>query len=407
MSAEADRILMSLFAPEGVWDPYPAYTKMRELAPVFHSPTLNSWVLTRFADCQQVYADAQRVKVVDEQWKDANTPGWRDSPGSTFLSSLLPWKNPPEHTRERRLLARDFTMRRVEAMRPSVQRATDRVLDRFAELGAGGKPVDFVDVVLYPLGMAVIGDLVGVPERDHEKFRDLTDALTRLVDAQVSDEQRQRGDNAAVEYKKYFVDLIEQRRAEPQDDLTSALIGKHEADPEVMSDDDVLYSLIVLFGGGYETTAGALGNGLYALLTNPEQYELLAGNPSLAAGATEEILRWDPSAQANQRVAVEEIEVGGVTIPANSMLFVLSGAANRDPARFGEPDRLDITRDDGRGLFFGHGLHLCIGAALARLEMTTLLESMAKRFPKLKIAGEVTRRPHMALRGLTSLPVTY
>jgi cytochrome P450 len=405
MSSEADEVLMSLFGPIGAEDPYPAYAKLRELAPVHRSETLGLTVLSRFADCQKVLSDAATFIVVDDVWKDANNPGWRESPGATFLSALLPWRNPPEHTRERRLLTRDFTVRRVQELRPAVQHTVDQVLDRFADEGAGGTPVDFVDVVLYPLGMAVIGDLVGVPARDHEMFRGLVESIGRFVDPQVPEEVRRSADLAAVRYREYFVGLIAQRRAEPRDDLTSALIGKHTADPEQMTDDDVLNSLLVLFGGGFETTAGALGNGLYALLTHPEQYELLTADPSLAASATEEIMRWDSSAQVNQRIAVEPVEIGGIKIPANAMVLSLLGAANRDPERFADPERFDITRADRRGLFFGHGIHLCLGAALARLEMTTLLATVAARFPKLRIAGPITRRPNIILRGLTSLPL--
>jgi cytochrome P450 len=402
VASEADVALMSLFAPGGADDPYPAYRKLRELDPVHSSDLLGMTVLSRFAECQEVLADAARFIVVDEAWKDTNTPGWRESPGATFLSALLPWRNPPEHTRERRLVARDFTVRRVEELRPSVQATVDKVLDRFADEGAGGEPVDFVDVVLYPLGMAVIGELVGVPAHDHEMFRGLVESIGRFVDPQVPEEVRHGADAAAVRYREYFVDLIARRRAEPRDDLTSALV----ADPDRMSDEDVLNSLTILFGGGFETTAGALGNGLYALLTHPEQYELLVGDLSLAANATEEILRWDSSAQVNQRIAVEPVELGGVAIPANTMLLSLLGAANRDPGRYPDPERFDITRAGRRGLFFGHGIHLCLGAALARLEMTALLAAVAARFPQLRLAGPVTRRPNMLLRGLATLPLT-
>jgi len=319
-----------------------------------------------------------------------------------LLADLLPWKNPPAHTRERRLLARDFTVRRVQSLEPAVRRAVDRVLDRFEDQGSG----EFVDTVLYPLSMAVIGDLVGVPESDHAELRRVTDLIGKQIDPNLAPGLRNEVDAAAVTYREYFTDLIALRRKEPRDDLTSALIGKHEADPEEMTDDDVLNSLIVLFGGGYETTAGSLGNGLYALLTHPDEFARLTADPSLAAAATEEILRWDGSAQFSQRTAAKDAEVGDTTILAGDVVFLLTGAANRDPARFTDPDTFAITRDEGRGLFFGHGLHLCLGAALARLEMTTLLEQVARRFPGLTLAGPAVRRPNAALRGLTALPVT-
>jgi cytochrome P450 len=217
-------------------------------------------VFSRFDDCQRVLADGETFLVIDGAWRDEHTPGWRDTPAAALLAELLPWKNPPAHTRERRLLARDFTVRRVHLLEPAVRHAVDRVLDRFEERGSG----EFVGTVLYPLSMAVIGDLVGVPESDHAELRRVTDLFSKQVGPELAPELRDEVDAAALAYRDYFTELIALRRKEPRDDLTSALIGKHEADPEQMSEDDVLASLIVLFGAGYETTAGTLGNGLYA-----------------------------------------------------------------------------------------------------------------------------------------------
>ncbi|MFG1645368.1 cytochrome P450 [Amycolatopsis sp. NPDC049252] len=401
MSAAADEALLSLATPAGLADPYPVYAKLREETPVFRSEVFGGWVISRFADCQPLLADGTNFLVLDAQWRDEHSPGWRDNPAMVLLAELLPWKNPPEHTRERRLLMRDFTVRRVQALEPAVRRAVDQVLDRFADATADGSAAEFVGTVLYPLGMAVIGDLVGVPEADHDELRRVTDLIGKQVNPAMSADLRAEVDAAAVEYRAYFGGLIEQRRAEPRDDLTSALLAGPDADAE-----DVLKSLVVLFGGGYETTAGALGNGIHALLTHPEQFARLTGDPGLAAGAAEEMLRWDGAAQMSQRAAVRPSVVGGVELPAGEAIVVLIGAANRDPARFADPDRFDITRDGGRGLFFGHGLHLCLGAALARLEMTVLLEQIGKRFPSLAIGGEVRRRPNPALRGMTALPLT-
>ncbi|MEV5712276.1 cytochrome P450 [Amycolatopsis mediterranei] len=406
MSAAADEALLSLSTPAGLADPYPIYAKLREETPVFRSEAFGGWVLSRFADCQAVLADGETFRVLDAQWRDRHRPGWRDNAAMALLTALLPWKNPPEHTRERRLLVRDFTVRRVQELEPAVRRATDRVLDRFADATADGTAVEFVGTVLYPLGMAVIGDLVGVPETDHDRLRRVTDLIGRQVNPAMPAELRAEVDAAAVEFRAYFTELIAQRRAEPRADLTSALLTRSTAEVELMSEEEVLNSLLVLFGGGYETTAGALGNGIHALLTHPEQFALLAGDPGLAAGAVEEVLRWDGAAQMSQRAAARPAVLDGREVAAGEMVVVLGGAANRDPARFPDPDRFDVTRDAGRGLFFGHGLHLCLGAALARLEMTVLLELLGKRFPTLRIEGDVVRRPNPALRGMAALPLT-
>ncbi|WIX90985.1 cytochrome P450 [Amycolatopsis sp. DG1A-15b] len=406
MSAAADQALLSLSTPAGLADPYPVYATLREETPVFRSEVFGGWVLSRFADCQAVLADGETFRVLDAQWRDRHTPGWRENPAMVLLADLLPWKNPPEHTRERRLLVRDFTVRRVRELEPAVRRATDRVLDGFADATADGTAAEFVGTVLYPLGMAVIGDLVGVPETDHDRLRRLTDLIGKQVQPAMPVDLRAEVDAAAVEFRAYFTELIARRRAEPRADLTSALLARPTAEVELMSEEEVLNSLLVLFGGGYETTAGALGNGVHALLTHPDQFALLAGDPGLAAGAAEEMLRWDGAAQMSQRVAAGPAVLDGREIPADDVVVLLAGAANRDPARFADPDRFDITREGGRGLFFGHGLHLCLGAALARLEMTVLLEQLGKRFPTLRIEGEVRRRPNPALRGMAALPLT-
>lgn len=406
MSAAADEALLSLSTPAGLADPYPVYAKLREEAPIFRSEVFGGWVLSRFADCQAVLADGETFRVLDARWRDRHTPGWRDNAAMALFADLLPWKNPPDHTRERRLLMRDFTVRRVQGLEPAVRRAVDRVLDRFADATADGTAAEFVGTVLYPLGMAVIGDLVGVPETDHDRLRRVTDLIGKQVDPAMSPDLRAEVDAAALEYRAYFTELIALRRAEPGDDLTSALLARPAAGAEPMSEDEVLNALLVLFGGGYETTAGALGNGVHALLTHPDQFALLAGDPGLAGGAAEEILRWDGAAQMSQRAAARPAVLDGREIPADDVVVILAGAANRDPARFADPDRFDITRDGGRALFFGHGLHLCLGAALARLEMTVLLEQLGKRFPALRIGGEAQRRPNPALRGMAALPLT-
>jgi pimeloyl-ACP methyl ester carboxylesterase len=282
-----------------------------------------------------------------------------------------------------------------------------KVIPLLTDPGAhGGDPADAFDVIVPDVPGFGYSARPATPLNSIAVAGLWAGLIGKQVNPAMPADLRAEVDAAAVEFRAYFADLIALRRAEPRDDLTSALLARPTPDAELMSADDALNSLLVLFGGGYETTAGALGLGIHALLTHPEQFALLAGDPGLAAGAAEETLRWDGAAQMSQRAAARPAVLAGVEIPAEDMVVVLMGAANRDPARFPDPDRFDITRDGGRGLFFGHGLHLCLGAALARLEMTVLLEQLGKRFPALRIAGEVQRRPNPALRGMAALPLT-
>lgn len=395
-----------LFTPEGLADPYPVYARLRAESPVHRSEVLGGWLLTRYADTQQVLADGERFRVMDADWRDVNDPGWRERDAMLLLTELLPWKNPPKHTRDRALLTRDFTMRRIRALEPAVRRLVDAVLDRFADATADGGNAEFVSTVLYPVSMTVIGDLVGVPAEDHQKLRWGTEMLIKQLDPSTPQDLYAEIDEATKFFRDYFADLLVARRAEPRDDLASALAARVGADVDPVSEEEVLDALLVLFVGGYETTAGALGNGIRALLTHPQEHARLIADPGLVGSAVEEMLRWDGMSQFAPRHTVAPVQIGDVEIATGDLVYACMGAANRDPDRFTNPDTFSITRDEGRGLYFGHGLHMCLGASLARLEITVLIEELVRRFPKLAIAGEVVRRPNVAVRGLASLPLT-
>jgi cytochrome P450 len=289
-------------------------------------------------------------------------------------------------------------------MRPLVEKAVAKALDDLAERGAG-EIVDFQEVVSFPLTLAVIGDLLGIPAADQPRFPKLAEAIAAVVDPQPSREAAAAADAAVHEVFDYLGQLIARRRIDPRGDLTSALVAVHEGDSERLSEDELVEMIFVLFSAGFHTTATVLGNGLLGFLTYPGQLALLARELSLVPRAAEEILRWGASVHMQKRLAVRDTEVGGVAIPAQSIVIPLLAAANRDPARFTDPDRFDITRDEGPGLTFGGGIHLCLGAALSRLEISVLAPELARRFPKIELAGAITVAGATNVRKLKHLPV--
>jgi cytochrome P450 len=403
--AGAEQALMSVFSPEGYVDPYPAYARLRELDPVHYSETLRMWVLTCYDDCQQTLVDGDVFGVIDYDWITDNRPDLRRSYASRRVYDLLPFQNPPRHTWLRRLLTRGFTARRVEAMRPAVRRAVARVLDDLWDRGGGGTVVDFQEVVSFPLALAVVGDLLGIPASDRPNFPRLSNAIAPLVDPAVSHAAIDAADAAAREYFGYIERLIEQRRVTPGDDLTFELLAAHENDAERLSESELAEAIFLLFSAGFETTATVLGNGLLGMLTDRAQFALLAKDPSLISTATPEVLRWGASVHMQKRRVMQDTAIDGIAVPAGALVLPLLGAANRDPARFSDPDRFDITRDEGPALTFGGGIHLCLGAALVRLEISELMVELARRFPDIEVAGPVIVRQSANIRRLQSLPV--
>ncbi|WP_433330330.1 cytochrome P450 family protein [Spirillospora sp. CA-294931] len=323
-------------------------------------------------------------------------------PPELFFGGTMLAMDPPDHTRLRSLIAKAFTARRVEALRPRIQEITDGLLD---DLGAAGES-DLIEALAVPLPITVICELLGVPAGDRDRFRGWTAVLTVPP---LTREARERRRTAAREFNAYLLDVFAERRASPADDLISALIAARDGDA-ALSDHELLNTIALLLIAGHETTVNLIGNGVLALLRAPDQLALLRERPELLPGAVEEFLRYDPPLErASQRVAREELEIAGTRVPKGAWVHIALAAAGRDPAAHENPDTLDIARPASRHVAFGHGVHFCLGAPLARLEGQIAIGGLVARFPGLTLAvPESDLRWHRMgsiVHGLVALPV--
>ncbi|MEU8775828.1 cytochrome P450 [Streptomyces sp. NPDC048606] len=394
--------------------PYPAYALLRQDGAVHRTAGpmgLESWLITRYDVAREVLADTRFSKdpTLAPDWLRSMGAGGEEGPlGANMLNS-----DPPDHTRQRRLVGRAFTPRRIEAMRPRIQEVTDGLLE---SLAAAERP-DIVAHLAFPLAITVICELLGVPEADRGAFGTWTDmALSPPVD-EAAVLRRKQG-NTAME--SYLTGLLATLRArldtrlpvDAQPDLLSVLIAASEG-REGLSERELIGMAKLLIVAGHNNTANMVGNGVLALLRAPDQLALLRERPELLPGAVEELLRYDgPVERATWRFTTADTEVAGTVIPAGSVVAVVLAAADRDPARFAEPDRLDVARAEQENLAFGHGIHYCLGAALARVEGEIAFGSLLRRFPVLTLDERPERLrwriggPSIT-RGLAALPVTF
>ena len=400
-----------LFTWEFAADPYPAYAWLREHAPV-HRAVLPSgveaWLVTRYADARQALADARLSKNPGNHSSQAHRTGRVGIPGerSADLMTHLLNIDPPDHTRLRRLVSKAFTPRRVALFEPRVREITDRLIDGFAERGEA----DLIHEFAFPLPIYAICDLLGVPAEDQDDFRDWAGMMLRHGKGPRGGVGR-----AVKRMRTYLAELIHRKRADLGDDLISDLIRASDHGEHLTENEAAAMAFILLFAG-FETTVNLIGNGLYALLTHPEQRARLQdsldrGETALLATAVEELLRYDgPVELATWRFATSPVTLGGQLIAVGDPVLVVLAAADRDPARFAEPDLLDLNRRDNPHLGFGLGIHYCIGAPLARLEAQYALSALLRRLPGLTLAAdpdELRWRGGLIMRGLRQLPVRF
>ena len=402
-----------LFTWEFAADPYPAYAWLREHAPV-HRTTLPSgveaWLVTRYADARQALADARLSKNPGHHGRSSGRTGIPGERGADLMTHLLNI-DPPDHTRLRRLVSKAFTPRTVATFEPRVREITDRLIDGFAANGSA----DLIHEFAFPLPIYAICDLLGVPPEDQDDFRDWAGLMIRHGGGPRGGVAR-----AVKKMRAYLAELIHRKRADlasgqPGDDLISELIRASDHGEHLTENEAAAMAFILLFAG-FETTVNLIGNGLYALLTHPAQRarlqeSLARGETDLLATAVEELLRYDgPVELATWRYATTALTLGGQDIAVGDPVLVVLAGADRDPSRFADPDLLDLTRRDNPHLGFGHGIHYCIGAPLARLEAQYALSALLRRLPDLSLAAapdELRWRGGLIMRGLRQLPVNF
>jgi cytochrome P450 len=381
-------------------DPYPYYHRLREADPIHRSP-FGYWVLSRHRDVDALLKDARPCSDFphDEAW--ARHRGGPDSPivRSTMLWMMM--QDGDAHRRLRTFTGQVFTARAVQRLRPRIAAVIDGLIE---EIGEGR--VDLVRDLALPLPIMVIGELLGIPRADRAQCRAWTDRIGRVIDPIVTPDLRAAMNQATSEFSEYLAEQVRARRANPGQDLLSSLVTMDDSGGR-LTDDEVIANVLLLFNAGHETTVNLIGNGMLALLQHPAQLALLRENPDLMSQAVEEMSRYDSPVQMAARIMTEDVPLGGTTIPADAKVMMIYGAANRDPARYPDPDRLDIRRTGVKSLAFGGGPHFCIGAPLARLEVAMVFTALLERYRSIELAtGELSWRANFNLRGLNELPLT-
>jgi cytochrome P450 len=402
MALETGPVVFNPFDPEFRIDPYPTYRRMLEEAPVYESP-LGGVVLSRHADCESVLRDHRRWSA---DVRNATQSGFE--PDMELFDNLerpFLFMDPPDHTRLRRLVNTAFTPRVVEELRPRIQTIVSDLIDAAAEKGS----IEIIEDLAYPLPVMVISEMLGVPAESHLQFREWSAELAASLDPQpmASPETVERQRQAIVALDDLFRGLIEERRAKPEDDLLTALVQAEE-EGDKLTEGELLATCRLILIAGHETTVNLIANGVLQLLRHPDELERFRQDWSLAPSVVEEVLRFDPPVQLTGRIALEEMQFGAVKVPKGHSAICLIGAANRDPERFPEPQRFDVTRGDDRHLSFGFGIHYCLGAPLARLEGQIALRTLFQRLeePALGSVGQ-EYKPNLVLRGMASLPVEF
>jgi len=390
-------------------DPFPAFARLRSEDPVHWSPAMKAWIVTRYADVKQVALNNRQISA------DRLTPFFKANPeyqrGSIeslarYLNHWMVFRDPPDHTRLRRLFNKAFTPTSVENLRPNVEGIVTELIEGMEAKAKRDGTADFIADFAYPLPASVIMDLLGVPRADLIRMKVWSDDIALFIGtAQVAGNKYLRAEAGARAMAAFFRELVEVRAAEPAADMISKLVlARDESD--ALTTDEIVGTCILLLFAGHETTTNLIGNGFFYSMRHRAQWERLIAQPSLAGSAVEEYLRYDGPSGALARVAAADIEMAGKTIRAGDRVFAFMNSANRDPEAFDDPECFDIGRDQNPHLTFGHGIHFCLGAPLARLEAQIAAARVSERLPDIRLAGgEPEWHDSLILRGLKSLPV--
>jgi pimeloyl-[acyl-carrier protein] synthase len=397
--------LFQLLDPDVLADPYPLYRELRDTDPVFWDPYLHAWVVTRYQDVVAVLTrfSADRTPT-PEHFDVLGAP--EVSPIARVMVRQMLFMDAPAHTRLRRLAGPAFTPAKVRSLRGHIQDIADRLIDHV--LARGSNTLELMADFAEPLPAIVTAEMLGVPVADYKKLKDWSVTFAEMLGNFQHNPDRLGGVLEAVEnLTGYFADAIREQRRNPRDGVVHALVSA-DLDGDRLSDDEIVANCIVTMVGGLETTTNLIGNGILTLLRNPGHLACLRKDPSSTPRAVEELLRYESPSQHTARLAPHDLVLGGKSITERQAVIAVMAAANRDPERFPEPDRLDFDRTDNRHLAFGWAAHFCFGAPLARLEGQVAFDTLLRRFPRFEMTDEpLSFRENLGLRGLTALPLTF
>ncbi|MFF5305850.1 cytochrome P450 [Streptomyces sp. NPDC013161] len=391
--------------PAFVADPYPAYADLRGRGRVHYYEPTDQWLVPRHADVSALLRDRRLGRTYQHRFTHEDfgrtAPPPEHEPFHTLNDHGMLDLEPPDHTRIRRLVSKAFTPRTVEQLKPYVSQLAGELVDGLVAKGGG----DLLTDVAEPLPVAVIAEMLGIPESDRAPLRPWSADICGMYELSPSEDTAAKAVRASDEFSAYLRELIAARRKDPGDDLISGMIAAHDEDDDRLTEQELISTAVLLLNAGHEATVNSTVNGWWALFRNPEQLAALRADHSLIPAAVEELMRYDTPLQLFERWVLDEIEIDGTTIPRGAEIAMLFGSANHDPAVFTDPERLDITRADNPHISFSAGIHYCIGAPLARIELAASMRALLEKAPTLRLAAEPERKPNFVIRGLEGLSV--
>ncbi|CAL9516286.1 Cytochrome P450 monooxygenase PikC [Streptomyces sp. enrichment culture] len=392
------------WGPAFLTDPYPVYAELRARGRVHWFEPTNQWLVPHHADVSALLRDRRLGRTYQHRFSHEEfgrtAPPPEHEPFHTLNDHGMLDLEPPDHTRIRRLVSKAFTPRTVERLKPYVRGLADDLVSALVAKGGG----DLLKDVAEPLPVAVIAEMLGIPESDRAPLRPWSADICGMYELKPSEDTAAKAVRASVEFSDYLRELIAARRKEPGEDLISGLIAAHD-EGDRLTEQEMISTCVLLLNAGHEATVNATVNGWYALFRNPSQLEALRADHTLVPSAIEELMRYDTPLQLFERWVLDEIEIDGTTIPRGAEIAMLFGSANHDPAVFHNPSALDLTRADNPHISFSAGIHYCIGAPLARIELAASMGALLERAPTLRLAAEPERKPNFVIRGLEGLAV--
>ncbi|MFF3908391.1 cytochrome P450 [Streptomyces sp. NPDC001848] len=402
--AAASDLAFDPWDPAFVADPYPAYAELRARGRVHWFEPTGQWLVPHHADVSALLRDRRLGRTYQHRFTHEDfgrtAPPPEQEPFHTLNDHGMLDLEPPDHTRIRRLVSKAFTPRTVEQLKPYVHGLAGELVARLVEAGGG----DLLTDVAEPLPVAVIAEMLGIPEADRGQLRPWSADICGMYELNPSEETARKAVRASVEFSEYLRELIAERRTEPGEDLISGLIAAYD-EGDRLTEQEMISTCVLLLNAGHEATVNATVNGWWALFRHPDQLAALRADHALVPSAVEELMRYDTPLQLFERWVLDEIEIDGTAIPRGAEIAMLFGSANHDPAVFDAPEKLDLTRRDNPHISFSAGIHYCIGAPLARIELAASMSALLERAPTLRPTAEPERKPNFVIRGLKGLSV--